>query len=253
MSFYREATFQVGPTRVSPIQDQLCWKQRATAELGPFSRSGPAHTASPGPYRWELVHQPGPPVRRRGKAPKDLDKEILTAHEMQREALAHLADVWNLKPAGISFRAHKSKPTPGPPAEAVLALPELESCLNVSDEVEAERRKRQEAEDEVERLRRELRACRSCTTPTSARTGSCLASRQSWRPSSLQEDGPEAGSIRAATASGNERSPLRRSDLQSAGKAPGMAQKLLARPGPKASPTSKRPFPRTARFYRRPG
>ena len=112
------------------------WKQRATAELGPFSRSGPAHAASPGPYRWvawramhmlscrtvrmhhervsvsrclspllstrslvkEVVHLPGPPVRRRGKArrnqqtvtdsfamsrlpeaPKDLDKEILTA------------------------------------------------------------------------------------------------------------------------------------------------------------------------------
>ena len=32
-------------------------------------------------------------------------------------------------------------------------------------------------------------------------------------------------------SSGNERSPLRRSDLQSAGKAPGMAQKLLARFG----------------------
>ncbi|CAJ1382219.1 unnamed protein product [Effrenium voratum] len=214
MSFYNHAVFEVGPTRVNPVQDSNGWRERASIEACYTNRAAGCVCASPGPYRWdaelkiafftfacmcetidtkpsdylrtEMVEEETPepvqpPPRRKGKVPKDFGKEILTAGEMQRQALRP----WKgIQAAGIVINANQTKPPVLPSFEVPNGkqTPAL-SCARTGtpcfEQVEIERQKRQRAEEEVERLRAELRACRSCASSASSKSGSRPPSRQS--------------------------------------------------------------------------
>ncbi|CAJ1356111.1 unnamed protein product [Effrenium voratum] len=182
MSFYNHAVFEVGPTRVNPVQDSNGWRERASIEACYTNRAAGCVCASPGPYRWEETPEPvQPPPRRKGKVPKDFGKEILTAGEMQRQALRP----WKgIQAAGIVINANQTKPPVLPSFEVPNGkqTPAL-SCARTGtpcfEQVEIERQKRQRAEEEVERLRAELRACRSCASSASSKSGSRPPSRQS--------------------------------------------------------------------------
>eukprot|EP00434_Breviolum_minutum_P020503 symbB.v1.2.018079.t1/scaffold1429.1/size119369/7 len=177
---------EVGPTRVSPIQDSNRWRERALIESSHANQSTRIVAASPAPYHWEEVPMSSQMCCRRAKVPKDLGKEILTANEMMKQALRLGKDVnQDIQAAGIAIHANQVKPSVLPSSASPEWLPPRCETPFVR-EVEWERQKREEAEKEVQQLKAELRAFQSQTSSmTTTRTsGNWLASRGVQTPRS---------------------------------------------------------------------
>lgn len=179
MSFYKHATFEVGPTRVNPIQDSNRWRERTLIEGCHANRTANMLCVSPSPYRWEENPISNQVFRRRAKAPKDLNKEILTANEMMKQAVRlrkHFQQ--DIQAAGIAINANQAKPS-------VLPTSTPGTPLVYEARVQLERQRRQEAEDEIDRLKAELRACRSRTSSTTTtRSSGHWPSRETQTPRS---------------------------------------------------------------------
>lgn len=191
MSFYKHATFEVGPTRVNPIQDSNRWRERTLIEGCHANRTANMLCVSPSPYRWEENPISNQVFRRRAKAPKDLNKEILTANEMMKQAVRlrkHFQQ--DIQAAGIAINANQAKPSVLPTSASPEWLPPAPVRCETPGtplvyEVQLERQRRQEAEDEIDRLKAELRACRSRTSSTTTtRSSGHWPSRETQTPRS---------------------------------------------------------------------
>lgn len=124
-------------------------------------------------------------------APKDLNKEILTANEMMKQAVRlrkHFQQ--DIQAAGIAINANQAKPSVLPTSASPEWLPPAPVRCETPGtplvyEVQLERQRRQEAEDEIDRLKAELRACRSRTSSTTTtRSSGHWPSRETQTPRS---------------------------------------------------------------------